>query len=36
MNWMKEQSKEFFSDDFEKLFHHWKKCVENDGDYVEK
>lgn len=33
---MKEQRMEFFCDGFEKLFHHWQKCVENGGDYVEK
>ncbi|GFG29112.1 hypothetical protein Cfor_00279 [Coptotermes formosanus] len=33
--WMKKQSLEFFCDGFQKLRHHWKKCVENGGDYVE-
>jgi hypothetical protein len=32
--WVKKQSVEFLDDSFEKLFHCWRKCVENDGDYV--
>jgi histone-lysine N-methyltransferase SETMAR len=35
-SWMKKQSVEFFRDGFQKLIHHWKNCVENGGDYVEK
>jgi hypothetical protein len=34
--WMKKQSMEFLHDILHKRFHHWRKCVENDGDYVEK
>jgi hypothetical protein len=33
---MKKQSLEFFCEGFQTLFHRWKKCVENWGDYVEK
>lgn len=32
--WMKKQSVGLFCDSFEKLVHHWQKCVENGGDYV--
>jgi hypothetical protein len=35
-DWIKKQSVAFFRDGFEKLVHHWWKCVENGGDYVEK
>jgi hypothetical protein len=35
-DWKKKQSVALFSDGFEKLVHHWWKCVENGGDYVEK
>jgi hypothetical protein len=34
--WMKKQSVEFFHVSFQKLVQHWKKCVENRGDYMEK
>jgi hypothetical protein len=34
--WTKKKSVAFFHDGFQKLVHHWKKCVENGGDYVKK
>ena len=33
---MKTQSVAFFHGGFEKLVHHWWKCVQNGGDYVQK
>jgi hypothetical protein len=34
--WMKKQSMEFLHGSFQKRFLHWRKCVENNVDYVEK
>ena len=31
-----DQPKTFFSDGIKKLVQRWKKCVEKQGDYVEK
>jgi hypothetical protein len=35
-NWLKKQSKNFFSDGIKKLMKRWNRCVEVEGDYVEK
>jgi hypothetical protein len=34
-NWLKTQPK-IFSDGIKKLVKHWDRCVEVEGDYVEK
>ncbi len=34
--WIKDTSKEFFQQGLKKLVEHWKKCIELNGDYVEK
>jgi len=34
--WMKKPSLEFLHDGFQKLLLHWRKCWENNVDYVEK
>jgi hypothetical protein len=34
--WLKKQSMKILHDSFQKLFLHWRKCVENNVDYVEK
>jgi hypothetical protein len=35
-NWLKTQHKNFFSDGITKLVKCWNRCVEVEGDYVEK
>jgi hypothetical protein len=36
-NWLKTQPKNFFSDEIKKkLVKRWNRCVEVEGDYVEK
>lgn len=34
--WLKRQPKEFYARGIEKLVDRWNKCIEKDGDYVEK
>ena len=34
--WLAAQPKTFFSEGIKKLVQRWKKCVETQGDYVEK
>ena len=34
--WLAAQSKTFFSEGIKKLLQRWKKCIEKQGDYVEK
>ena len=34
--WLAAQSKTFFSEGIKKLVQRWKKCIEKQGDYVEK
>jgi histone-lysine N-methyltransferase SETMAR len=34
--WLREQTKTFYYDDIKKLVGRWEKCVEKQGDYVEK
>jgi len=34
--WLAAQPKRFFSEGIEKLVQQWKKCIEKQGDYVEK
>jgi hypothetical protein len=35
-NWLNMQQKNFFSDGIKNLVKRWKRCVEVEGDYVEK
>jgi hypothetical protein len=35
-NCLNTQLKNFFSDGIEKLVEHWNRCVEVEGDYIEK
>jgi transposase len=35
-SWIKQRTPEFFIDDMRKLVLHWEKCIERQGDYVEK
>ena len=35
-SWIKQRTPEFFIDDMRKLVLGWKKCIERQGDYVEK
>ena len=34
--WLAAQPKTFFSEGIKKLVQRWKKCIEKQGDYVEK
>ena len=34
--WIKDTPKEFFEQGLRKLVERWKKCIELNGDYVEK
>ena len=34
--WCREQSPEFFADGIRQLVRRWQRCVDRDGDYVEK
>jgi hypothetical protein len=34
--WLTAQPKTFFSEGIKKLVQQWKKCIEKQGDYVEK
>ena len=35
-SWIKQRTPEFFIDGMHKLVLHWEKCIERQGDYVEK
>jgi hypothetical protein len=35
-SWMKQRTPELFIDGMRKLVLHWEKCIERQGDYVEK
>jgi hypothetical protein len=35
-NWLKTELKNFFPDGIKKLVNRWNRCVEVEGDYVEK
>jgi transposase len=35
-SWIKERTPAFFIDGMHKLVLHWEKCIERQGDYVEK
>jgi len=35
-SWIKQRTHEFFIDDMRKLVLSWEKCIERQGDYVEK
>jgi len=35
-SWIKQRTSEFFIDGMRKLILRWRKCVERQGDYVEK
>ena len=35
-SWIKQRTPEFFIDDMRKLVLRWEKCIERQGDYVEK
>ena len=34
--WLADQPKTFFSEDIKKFVQRWKKCIEKQGDCVEK
>jgi hypothetical protein len=34
--WLRDQQKTFFVEGIRKLVDHWTKCIEKEGDYVEK
>jgi hypothetical protein len=34
--WLRDQLKTFFVDGIRKLVNRWTKCIEKEGDYVEK
>ena len=34
--WLRDQPKPFFLEGIHKLVDHWTKCIEKEGDYVEK
>jgi hypothetical protein len=34
--WLRDQLKTFFVEGICKLVNHWTKCIEKEGDYVEK
>jgi len=34
--WLRDQPRAFFSDGINKLVHRWEKCIEKEGDYIEK
>ena len=36
MSWIKQRTPEFFIDGMRKLVLRWEKCIERQGDYVEK
>ena len=36
MSWIKQRTPEFFIYGMRKLVLHWEKCIEQQGDYVEK
>ena len=36
MSWIKQGTPEFFTDGMHKLVLRWEKCIERQGDYVEK
>jgi len=36
MSWIKQRTPEFFIDGMRKLVLRWEKCIEGQGDYVEK
>jgi transposase len=35
-SWIRQRTPEFFIDGMRKLFLHWEKCIERQGNYVEK
>jgi hypothetical protein len=35
-SWIKQRTPEFFGDGMRKLVLRWEKCIERQGDYVEK
>jgi hypothetical protein len=35
-SWIKQRTPEFFIDGMRKLVFRWEKCIERQGDYVEK
>ena len=35
-NWVSKTKHQFFKDGFKKLVQLWRKCIEVDGDFVEK
>jgi len=35
-SWIKQRTLEFFTDGMRKLVLRWEKCIERQGDYVEK
>jgi len=35
-SWIKQRKPEFFTDSMRKRVLHWEKCIERQGDYVEK
>jgi hypothetical protein len=34
--WLRDQQKTFFVEEIHKLVDRWTKCIEKEGDYVEK
>jgi hypothetical protein len=35
-SWLKRQPKDFFTDEIKELLKRWNRCVEVEGNYVEK
>ena len=35
-DWQRHQSKDFYTEEIQKLVHRWEKCVTVPGDYVKK